>query len=135
MPTYKCPNHPDCQITCTGTGYAYYVEPYGPCRKGCDPVTAGTELRDLLIGVQRRTKFSGIVQGITGGVLAQFASDLAEHAPSESSDDLAVLQRLAIIQTETRYDASWSRASIGEVIHALAEAASNDEPDQQALSA
>jgi len=134
VPTYKCPKNPDCQITCQGSGYAYYVEPYGPCRKGCDPVTAGTELRDLLIGGPR-TRFSGIVQGITGGVLAQIASDLVDYAPSESSDDLAVLMRLAILQSQERYDAEWVEASMGEVIHALALAASSDEPDQQALTA
>jgi hypothetical protein len=123
MPRIKCPKNEDCYIDCPGSGYAYYIEPYGPCTTGCDQSTAGDTLVSLLREANADQKFSGVFQGVTSGVIAKFARDLVAYAPESAQPNLARLQNIDILEDTRRITASWEDVNVHDLIQALANAA------------
>ena len=123
MPRHICPDYPDCYVDCPGYGYAYFMKPYGPCKKGCDASSAGDALIEMISGATPGAIFTGIVIGITSGALAKFGHDIAQIAPPESTDDIATLQGLSILVSERRFDALWGDTDLAGVIRAFSRAA------------
>ncbi len=121
MPKITCPDNPDCSIECPGSGYAYFVKPYGPCVAKCDQQNAGDDLIKLFLEAKEDARFSGEMVGVTAGVLSRFASDFAPHAPEGVAGEIEMLQRLGMIEADRRYNASWADADVSEVVQVIAE--------------
>ena len=126
MPRITCPKHADCFIDCPGSGYAYYIDPYGPCKSGCDQTSAGDALVTLIQNAKTKpdAKFFGSVVGLTTGVLAKFARDVAAYVPESTMPYVHQLQNLAILEDTRRVNVEWADADIHSVIVALVHAAS-----------
>jgi hypothetical protein len=124
MPRITCPKHADCYVDCPGSGYAYYVEPYGPCTSGCDQAKAGDALATLIRDANENARFFGSAVGLTTGVLAKFAREIAEHVPVSVLAYVHQLQNLDILNDTRRINALWEDAEVGGVILALAQSAS-----------
>lgn len=128
MATISSPGHPDCSIECPGSGYAVFVDPFGPCMAGCDQDRFSTAMIELFQNQSRVSSVSGRVFGVKGEVLARMALDLRSLAPDEAADNLAWLERLVIQRGDTRFNAEWQEQSLSEVIETLAEATGREIP-------
>jgi hypothetical protein len=124
MPRISCPKHKDCYVDCPGSGYAYYVEPYGPCTSGCDQAEAGDALAALIREATADVKFYGAIVGLTTGVLANFAREIVDHVPDSARAYLQRLQNLDILEDTRRFNVQWEDADVHSVILAFVSAAS-----------
>jgi hypothetical protein len=121
MTRIEAPGNSDCFIDCPNAGYAYYVQPYGPCITRCDPAAAGTTLARLIRTSGIGARFSGMILGVSSHVWARFAYDLAGDLPDQSQGAVERLRRAAN-RREEPVSASWDNASAIELMEILAEA-------------
>lgn len=125
MAVHEAPNHPDCRIECPNGGYAYYIEPYGPCKTNCNNNALATAISEALgvYGWKKRT--SGVVRGLTKRQLKDIARQVRQvpGLDSEANDILDELERLGIGTDETLNDAEWSNAEGIDVLKTLRNAA------------
>ena len=120
------PQNPDCYIDCPQSGYAYYVEPYGPCIKGCNAGAAGTALVALIGSVPPGSRFSGSIEGVDAEVLARFARDIVEHVPRVRRGRLSQLRSSRLRRA---ISTGWTNVDLVELIDILSEAAESEEPE------
>lgn len=128
MATISSPGHPDCSIDCPGSGYAVFVDPYGPCMAGCDQDEFSTAMINLFRNQDRISSLSGRVVGVKGAVLARMALAIRGFAPDETADDRNWLERLVIERGDERFSAEWRQQSLSEVIETLAAATGRQIP-------
>jgi hypothetical protein len=125
MPRHSAPNHSDCHVDCPDGGFAYYVEPLGPCRTGCNTA----ELARAVIQVIRRFGWgvvtSGVVHDMTKRELEDFARQVRQVSQGnrDAEDALDILENLNPSQANDTVDATWRGASGVDVIKTLGEAA------------
>lgn len=125
MPRHSAPNHSDCYVDCPDGGFAYYVEPLGPCVTGCNTA----ELARAVTETIRRFGWAVIVSGIVRDMPKGQIMDMARQVRSVSqgnqavSDALDTLENLNPSQATDTVDVTWSRTSGVDFLKALGEAA------------
>lgn len=121
MATISAPNHSECGIDCDGDGYAYYVEPYGPCLTGCVSNDFPAGVARLFQG-DAKLEFSGKIVDFESDVISRLAQFLGEFAPSSARPDLDWLLGLANQRPDLRTTARWSKVGLADFLNVLATA-------------
>lgn len=125
MPRHCAPNHPDCFIDCPAGGFAYYILPYGPCTKGCDPDQFADRLEQNINANGWFAKSCGMVIGVTGNALSRLAGNLLRSSYQRGRPD-GDLERLSFVGRQLGdigIDADWYNAESRKVIEVLLAAA------------
>jgi hypothetical protein len=125
MPRHQALNHSDCYIECPDGGYAYYIEPYGPCQTGCD---TGEFARSMSSQLRLRgwsLISSGVVRDISGQQLVSLARALRAipEASRDVSDLLNDLERVGADRGSALIMADWNKDNIIGTLRTLRDAA------------
>jgi hypothetical protein len=124
MPRHCAPNHPDCCIDCPNGGFAHYIEPYGPCKRGCSTDQLGDATRDIVTDHGWDVESSGVIRGVTKQQLSDIARDLRPLASGnrDATDALDDLVNIDPAQANQEVHEQWTNKGLIDVIRDLATA-------------
>src|SRR5215208_1802076 len=94
MARHTASNHQDCFIDCPGDeGFAYYIEPRGPCMRDCNNSRLANALAKVIKEHGWGVKLSATVGAMTRSQLFEFAQRL-KQVSSGSNEVVEILNEL-----------------------------------------
>lgn len=130
MPRICADGNFDCCVDCSGSGYAYYIKPYGPCKAECNEPLAGEMLVAIFNEGGHDREYSIHMKGITARTLGEFAVSYQSSAPYASQIYLERLALLGLNNPDLEFDILCSAISVADAIQQIAEATDNRGQEQ-----
>ncbi len=117
----------DCCVNCTGSGFAFYHRPDGPCRTGCSDSGAASALIKMFQHGGHDGKYEGQMIEIGSKTLSRFAINYGPQAPNQAAIYITRLSSLHDRSPYKKYNIKFNAYSVADAIQQIAIA--TDDPN------